>query len=302
MDPRDFPNLDPELAPVVASMAAPSPYALDHLAVSRTGLAELAAAIEVDQTGVVWEDVGRCRVYRPVGDRDPREPLAGLLYLHGGGFCLGSVALEHHTTVALCRDLGVVVVAVDYRLAPEHPYPAALEDCHAGLELLASLDGVRTDRLAVHGSSAGGGLAAALALLARDRGGPALCFQSLDAPALDDRLETPSMLAGPVPSWSLAEARRSWEHYLGGRAADRYAAPARAEDLAGLPPAYVVTCELDPLRDEGLTYALRLLAAGVSVELHSFPGTFHGVQIARGTAVVERMQRELVEVLRRRLG
>lgn len=299
MDPADFPTLDPELAPIITMLPGMSD-ALDDIPAARAMLEAFAEGAEIDETGVVWEDVDGCRVYRPVG---VSGDVGGLLFLHGGGFCLGSVALEHATSLGLCRDLGVVVVSVDYRLAPEHPYPAGLEDCYDGLVLLASLDGVRADRLAVHGMSAGGGLAAAVALLARDRGGPALCFQSLGVPEIDDRLETPSMLAGDdMPLWSRQQARTSWRLYLGGQEPDQYAAPARAEDLSGLPPAYVVTCELDPLRDEGLTYAVRMLAVGVSVELHSFPGTFHGVQIAQGTAIVERMDRELVDVLRRRLA
>ena len=299
MDASAFPNLDPELVPLL-EMLPDMADGLDDVPAARVMLDSFTAGVEVDETGVEWEDVDGCRVYRPTA---VELPVGGLLYLHGGGFCLGSVALEHASAVALCRDLGVVVVSVEYRLAPEHPYPAGLEDCYAGLRLLASLDGVRADRLAVHGLSAGGGLAAALALLARDRGGPPLCFQSLGVPELDDRLDTASMRAGDAtPLWSRPQARRSWEYYLDGQEADQYAAPARAEDLSGLPPAYVVTCELDPLRDEGLTYAMRLLDAGISVELHSFPGTFHGVQIAQGTAIVERIDRELVEVLRRRLG
>ncbi|MCW2814446.1 MAG: Acetyl esterase/lipase [Nocardioides sp.] len=299
MDASAFPNLDPELVPLLELLPEMAD-GLDDVPAARLMMESFADGIEVDETGVEWEDVDGCRVFRPTG---VEGPVGGLLYLHGGGFCLGSVALEHGAAVALCRDLGVVVVSVDYRLAPEHSYPAGLEDCYAGLRLLASLDGIRADRLAVHGLSAGGGLAAAVALLARDRGGPALCFQSLGVPEIDDRLDTPSMRAGDdTPLWSRPQARKSWEYYLGGQEADQYAAPARAEDLAGLPPAYVVTCELDPLRDEGLTYAMRMLAAGVSVEVHSYPGTFHGVQIAQGTAVVERMDRELVEVLRRRLS
>ena len=300
MDPSAFPNLDPELAPLLELLPDMSD-GLDDLPAARAMLESFAHGVEIDETGVQWEDVDGCRVYRP--DAAAGVDVGGLLYLHGGGFCLGSVALEHLTALTLCRDLGVVVVSVDYRLAPEHPYPAGLEDCYAGLQLLAGLAGVRADRLAVHGLSAGGGLAAAVALLARDRGGPALCFQSLNVPEIDDRLDTPSMRAGDTtPLWSRPQARRSWEHYLGGQEADQYAAPARATDLTGLPPAYVVTCELDPLRDEGLTYAMRLLEAGVSVEIHSFPGTFHGVQIAVGTQVVERMDRELLDVLRRRLA
>ena len=196
-----------------------------------------------------------------------------------------------------------MVVGVEYRLAPEHPYPAGLEDCYAGLRLLAGLPDVDPDRVAVHGQSAGGGLAAAVALLARDRGGPALCFQSLDVPVLDDRLETTSMRsAGPWLMWSPSQAATSWRLYLGGAAADQYAAPSRAEDLAGLPPAYVVTCELDPLRDEGNEYAARLMTAGVPVELHCWSGTFHGVQLVPDAGIVKRMHAERLAVLANALG
>jgi len=196
-----------------------------------------------------------------------------------------------------------VVVNVDYRLAPEHPYPAGLEDCYTGLTYLAGLDGVDPTRLAVHGQSAGGGLAAATALLARDRGGPSLCFQALGIPELDDRLETPSMTAfTDTPMWARPQAEKSWEYYLGGQEADQYAAPARAEDLSGLPPTYLATCELDPLRDEGLTYAMRLLAAGVPVELHNYAGAFHGAMLVQGAAVVKRMQADLVGALNRALS
>ncbi len=139
--------------------------------------------------------------------------------------------------------------------------------------------------------------------MARDRGGPGLCFQSLDIPVLDDRLETPSMLAGDrTPMWSRPQAEKSWEYYLGGAEADQYAAPMRAESVAGLPPAYVVVAELDPLRDEGIAYASRLLQAGVSVELHCVPGAFHGMAIVQSAPVVQRMRDELHAVLRKAFG
>ncbi|MCW2755898.1 MAG: Acetyl esterase/lipase, partial [Marmoricola sp.] len=241
------------------------------------------------------------RVYRP-RTAGP-GPLPALLQIHGGGFCLGSVDLEHAGAVSLARRLGVIVVSVEYRLAPEHPHPAPVEDCYAALQYVATLDGVDTDRIAVHGTSAGGALAAGVALLTRDRGGPRLCFQSLNIPVLDDRMDTTSMREFvDTPLWSRPQAAKSWEYYLGGRQADQYAAPARATDLAALPPAYVVTCELDPLRDEGLTYAMRLLAAGVSTEVHNLPGTFHGSTMVPTAAVVKRMDAELITVLRRALG
>lgn len=307
MDPAAFPNLDPDLAGIIAAIPDLGD-SLDDLPAARAMLAAMAeAGGEVDLDGLevvdlplaAYDSPASVRVYRPSG---ATAPLPGLLHVHGGGFCLGSVDLEHAVSADLARSLGVVVASVEYRLAPEHPYPAGLEDCYAGLRLLAELDGVDPARLGVHGQSAGGGLAAATALLARDRGGPALALQSLGVPELDDRLETPSMQhADAMPMWSRTQALKSWEFYLGGQDADGYAAPARMADLAGLPPAYVVTCELDPLRDEGIAYAARLLAAGVSVELHSYPGTFHGVEIAQGTAIVERMRADLHAALRRGL-
>jgi acetyl esterase len=308
VDAAIFPTLDPDLVAMV-ELLPDLGNSLDDLAGARTMLAELApAAADVDATGLEISDLpledfgspATVRVYRPSGTAGP---LPGLLYLHGGGFVLGSVDLEHQVCVDLARDLGIVVASVEYRLAPEHPYPAGLEDCYAALRLLAGLPGVDPERVAVHGQSAGGGLSAGVALLARDRGGPALCFQSLDVPVIDDRLESTSMRsAGPWLLWSPSQAATSWRLYLGGRTADQYAAPGRAEDLSGLPPAYVVTCELDPLRDEGNAYAARLLAAGVSVELHCWPGTFHGVQIVRDAGIVRRMEAERRAVLATALG
>lgn len=305
MDTTPYPTLDPELRPIIELMPDLSD-SLRDLAGARAMLMSFVPDGPVpgeELVETVEEPLGdgaRVRYYRP---RGATGDLPGLLYLHGGGFCLGDIELEHGLAVELCHTLGAVVASVDYRLAPEHPYPSGLEDCYAALVALAERDGVDPTRIAVHGQSAGGGLAAATALLARDRGGPALCFQALGIPELDDRLDTPSMRTFTgTPMWSRPQAELSWELYLGGREADGYAAPARAEDLAGLPPAYVVTCELDPLRDEGVGYAMRLLAAGVSVELHSFPGTVHGSQLVRDAAVVKRMDAELVGVLRRALA
>lgn len=304
MDTSSFPTLDPELRAVV-ELLPDLTDSLTDLDGARAMLASFTPDGPVPGEELVEtseEPIGtdaRVRFYRPAG---ATGRLPGMLYLHGGGFCLGDIELEHALVVELCHTLGIVVASVDYRLAPEHPYPAGLEDCHAALTMLAARDDVDPERVAVHGQSAGGGLAAATALLARDRGGPALCFQALGIPELDDRLDTPSMRAfDRTPMWSRPQAELSWRHYLGGQQADAYAAPARAEDLSGLPPAYVVTCELDPLRDEGITYAMRLLAAGVSVELHSFPGTVHGSQLVRDAAVVKRMDAELVAALGRAL-
>jgi acetyl esterase/lipase len=249
------------------------------------------------------------RIYRPA---QPAQgtPVPGIVMIHGGGFVIGSVEAEHAGAAVMAIDTGAVVVSVDYRLAPEHPYPAGLHDCYAALTYLhaeAGALGVDPQRVAVVGASAGGGLAAATALLARDRGGPPVCFQLLQIPELDDRLQTASMQAFvDSPMWNRPLAVQSWQAYLGPLygAADvpSYAAPARAADLSGLPPAYISTAENDPLRDEGITYAQRLLQAGVSVELHQFPGTFHGSALVTSAAISKRAQRESALVLRQALG
>ena len=246
------------------------------------------------------------RVYRPTADPPPAG-FAALLYIHGGGFVMGSVDTEHAGAAQLARELGIVVVSVEYGLAPEHPFPAGIEDCYQALCWLHEQTdelGVDRGRVGVFGQSAGGGLAAGLALLARDRGGPALCLQFLGIPELDDRLDTPSMRAFvDTPLWNRPNAELSWQYYLGESTGDvsPYAAPARATDLRGLPPAYVSTMEFDPLRDEGIIYALRMLEAGVSVELHQFPGTFHGSGVIATASVSKRQHVEQMEVLRRRL-
>ena len=180
--------------------------------------------------------------------------------------------------------------------------PAAVYSIHGGGFIAGDLD---TEHAL---SSAGGGLCAALALLARDRKGPHIAFQFLAVPELDDRLTTPSMTAfTDTPLWDRPSAVMSWDCYLGpGRAGSDevsvYAAPARATDLAGLPPAYVSVMHFDPLRDEGIAYALALLAAGVTVELHLFPGTFHGSSLIQHAAISQREQTEMVAVLRQALA
>ncbi|HEY6472548.1 MAG TPA: alpha/beta hydrolase [Acidimicrobiales bacterium] len=250
------------------------------------------------------------RVYRPKAPAASGEPVPGILLIHGGGFVVGNVESEHVGAVLMAVDAGAVLVSVDYRLAPENPYPAGLHDCYAALSFLhahAGELGVDTERVALVGASAGGGLAAATALFARDHGGPSICFQMLHIPELDDRLETPSMREFvDTPLWNQPLAVKSWQAYLGDLAGTdevpAYAAPARATDLAGLPPAYVSTAENDPLRDEGLAYAQALLWAGVSVELHQFPGTFHGSALVMRAAVSQRAAREAAVVLRRALG
>jgi acetyl esterase len=220
----------------------------------------------------------RVRVYRP---REAPGPAPVLVYFHGGGFVTGDLENEHARCLEFAGEDGIAVVSVGYRLAPEHPFPAGFEDCYAATAWAhehAAEFGGDPERVAVGGGSAGGALAAAVALRARDEGGPPLVFQMLLYPVLDDRMDTPSMRAFTEPPlFNRTDVRHMWRHYLGGRTdAPAYAAPARAADLAGLPRAYMLVAEYDPLRDEGLHYAHRLILAGVPTELHHVPGACHG--------------------------
>jgi acetyl esterase len=246
------------------------------------------------------------RIYRPKSESATPRP--GLFEIHGGGFVIGDIDMMDAWCQLVAAEVDAIVVSVEYRLAPEHPFPAGLEDCYAALSWTAGNAaelGIDPARLGIAGQSAGGGLAAATALLVRERGGPALCFQVLEIPELDDRLETPSMRAfEDTPLWNRPNAVWSWRHYLGADhdgEVSHYAAPSRAKDLSGLPPAYVSTMEFDPLRDEGILYALGLLQAGVSVELHSFPGTFHGSAMIPTAAVSLQGGKEVIDALKRKL-
>ena len=307
---------DPELAPFVEMLPAGD---MTDVHVARAGLAAIIAPMNagVDVSGLRIDDhsIERAdgsspmlvRIYAP----DSVAPDTGrpaLLDLHGGGFVVGDIEMEHGFAAGTARALGAVIAVVDYRLAPEHPFPAGLEDCYSALVWLhdnADRLGVDPARIAVGGQSAGGGLSAATALLARDRNGPPLCFQFLGIPELDHRLETTSMRTFvDTPMWHRANAVQSWAWYLGDDADEvsPYASPSIATDLSGLPPAYVTTMEFDPLRDEGILYALRLMEAGVSVELHSFPGTFHGSAAVPTAAVSRRATKEQLVALARGLG
>jgi acetyl esterase/lipase len=199
------------------------------------------------------------------------------------------------------------VVSVDYRLAPEWPFPTPVEDVYRGLLWLHDhADDLRIDLslVVLHGVSAGGALTAATALLARDRNGPPIHFQFLASPVLDDRLSTGSSTTFvDTPALTRRDLEICWSAYLGPVARDTdavppYAAPARAGDLSGFPPTYVSVAEFDPLRDEAVDFARSLLAAGVPVEVHLFPGTYHGSLAVRGVAVSERQLAEEITVLR----
>jgi acetyl esterase/lipase len=236
--------------------------------------------------------------------RDGTEGASAVVYLHGGGMICGSVDLYHSLVAAYVAASGVRMLAVDYRVAPEHPHPTPVEDCFAALGWLhehAAELGVDPGRIAVMGDSGGGGLAAGVALLARDRGTP-LAHQILVYPMLDDRNTLPDPELVAFAAWTYDSNRIGWTALLGDSAGGddvpSYAAPAREQDLARLAPAYVEVGELDIFRDEDIDYARRLAAAGVSVELHVHPGAPHGFdRIAPDSGLVRRAMADRLRVL-----
>ena len=229
-----------------------------------------------------------------------KRPSGALLWIHGGGLVLGRPEQGHEVCAALAEAAGILVVSVDYRLAPEDPFPAGLDDCYAALEWLhgdAVSLGVDPARIAVGGDSAGGGLAAALCQKAHDAGGPPIAFQLLVYPMLDDRttLRTDLDPRG-VYTWTPTSNRYGWTAYLGRKPSDAdpppHAAPARREDLTGLPAAWIGVGDLDLFHDEDVTYARRLEAAGVPCDLHVEPGMWHAADSMLPKAATCRRFRE----------
>ena len=297
--------MDPELEAFIPLFP---PADLTDPVTARKHLAELAAAVPaLDTAGMEIEDRAvpadpevAVRVYRP------HHPQGAIVWLHGGGFVMGDLDTEHPAASRVADGSGAVVVSVGYRVAPENRFPAALDDAYAALawttEHAAEL-GTDPKRVAVGGMSAGAGLAAAVALRARNQQGPPIRFQLLNQPELDDRQETWSARYFTDTPWMTRDkVTASWRHYLGAQPATSYAAPARAADLSGLPAAYIATAEFDPNRDEAIGYGLRLLEAGVPVELHQWPGTFHGSQAVLSAEVSQRQIAELTAALRRGLA
>ncbi|MFI9237176.1 alpha/beta hydrolase [Streptomyces cinnamoneus] len=297
--------MDPELEaflPLIPRSDLTDPVA------ERENLARLIASLPAPDTGgmevedrtVPGDPDVPVRIYRP------HAAQGAIVWLHGGGFCTGDLDTEHPLAARLADASGVLLISVGYRLAPEHPFPAALDDAYTVLTWTAEHAeelGVDPARIAVGGMSAGGCIAAAVALRARDEQGPPIRYQLLNQPGLDDRQETVSARKfTDTPRLDRRNAAVAWRHYLGSAPASASAAPARAADLSGLPPAYIATAEFDPFRDEGIAYALRLLEAGVPVELHQWPGTFHGSHAIISTAVSQRQNAELAAVLRRALS
>ncbi|MFD7608107.1 alpha/beta hydrolase [Streptomyces mirabilis] len=302
------PPFDAELLPVAEALQATLPHLSDeNLATARQALAEGIPGVEpVDLTAGGRVKVEERQVPGPEGAPDitllvlspaeDRGPKGGILYIHGGGMVSGDRRTGVEGLLPFVIEGSAVVVSVEYRLAPEHPDPAPVEDCYAGLVWTAKNAeelGINPERLIVAGTSAGGGLAAGVALLARDRAFPRLSHQVLICPMLDDRFEThSSRMMDDGGTWDRNSNLYGWNALLGerrgGPEVSVYAAPARAEDLSGLPRTYIDTGSVEVFRDEILTYARRMSEAGVSVDLHMWGGGFHGFDVVASHAAVSR--------------
>lgn len=246
-------------------------------------------------------------VFRP---DDKSGPLPALIWIHGGGYVMGSVEQDELKVKKLSKEAGCAMIAMDYRLAPEHPFPSAIEDCYAVLKWASdNADGIEIDksRIAVGGASAGGGLAAGLALLARDRQEAAIQFQALIYPMIDDGNVLPASEDYPETFiWSRECNLIGWRSYLGCEPGKKnvsiYATPYRADNLAGLPPAIILVGDLDLFLNENIVYAQRLIEAGVQTEMHVYPGAYHGFNgFAPDADVSKRCNADLVSALKRAL-
>jgi acetyl esterase/lipase len=308
-------SYDPEFADLIGPIAellhAQPAAAGDWQALRETGNAGLAAMLSVipEVPGVETTDFEipgydgariAARLYRKEGS----QPGSALLYLHGGGMVLGSMELYDKAVAGYVADAGVPMLSVDYRLAPEHPHPVPVEDCFAALSWLhehAAGHGIDTARIGVMGDSAGGGLAAGTAILARDRDVP-LARQILIYPMLDDRNVVPDPEIVPFALWSYDGNMTGWGALLGERRGrddvPPAAAPARETSFTGLAPAYIEVGELDIFRDEDIEYARQLAGAGISVELHVHPGVPHGFDaVGSATALGLRSRADRVRVI-----
>lgn len=310
--------VDPELLALLDTLPS-TPLTAESLATNRARTAAMVASKSAPEypnltvheryvPGPAGAPDVRILLYQPT---QATQATAGLLWLHGGGYIGGNVDLEDVRAGPIAAELGCVVVSVDYRLAPETPFPGPVEDCYAALRWLhANADelGVDAGRLAVGGGSAGGGLAAAVALLARDRGEIPLVFQVLLSPMLDDRTVTrdpPHPYTGEF-IWTRESNRFGWTALLGqepgGADISPYAAAARAEDLAQLPAAFIAVGALDLFLEENMEYARRLIHAGVSTELHVYPGAYHGFQLVPSAWMTLAVARDQISAIRRALA
>ena len=307
--------VDPELAVALAQFPkmdiwSDLPLSRKLIAQARLGLMAALPAIEnvtstdysVPRTDVLGPSAApevSVRVYRP---EDQTQHLPALLWIHGGGYCLGSMEQDDYLVRQMVKEVGCAVVSVDYRLAPEHPFPAPLDDCYSALcWLFSNTEQLNVDgsRIGIGGISAGAGLAAGLALLARDQGEVLPIFQALLCPMIDDRSITPSSHSiTDERVWNRNSNIKGWQAYLGpdmsggAETPSAYAAPSRAEDLTGLPKAYIAVGSVDAFVDENTDYAERLNAAGVDTQFEIFPGGFHAFEFTVPGADISRLARD----------
>jgi len=299
-------QLDPELKAVMERMPTDRTLDLTKISAARARMKKLVLemlATFPQVEGVSQEDrfapgtqggpPVRVRIYRA---DDQSSKLPALYWIHGGGYVMGDIDMDDRLMKQMVKRIGCVAASVDYRLAPEHPFPTPVEDCYTGLTwLFAHADelGVEPARIAIGGPSGGGGLTAGLGLLARDRKEVQVAYQLLIYPMIDDRNATAAAHAITDPRvWNRESNRLGWKAYLGrdGGGADvsPYAAATRATDLSNLPPTYISVGTLDLFVDENIDYAQRLIQAGVPTELHVYPGAFHGFDMFAPSARVSK--------------
>lgn len=303
--------LDPELYPLMEAFPPGFVFTAEMLPGFREQQSAALVMGDAQASGVERKEVSvqspdgdvRCLVYIP---KDANG--SGYLHIHGGGYIIGTADGSDQSNIAIAATLGAVVVSVDYRLAPETPIPGPLEDCYAGLAWLHENSkqlGVDQKRIAVGGESAGGGLAAALAILARDRGEYDICHQHLTYPMLDNLTGSKGhegdALAGEFV-WTRELNEFGWKSYLGDADAVAPQVPARLENYQGLPPTWLFTGALDLFRDENITYVQNLLAAGVPTDFVLYAGACHAFQMIPGAKLGERFNADSLAALARGLA